>query len=99
MHMYTGIQLGLFALLYVIKSIKMIAIAFPVVIAICIPIRLYILPKIFLPHELILLDSEDDEIEEWIGKNVVEDDDDVKSQKSHKSDHMELAMIDSETGC
>ena len=102
MHLYTGIQLGLFGMLYVIKSIKMIAIAFPIVIAICIPIRLYILPKIFLPHELILLDSEDDEIEEWIGKNVVDDDDENRSHKSchsKKNDHVELSMMEIETGC
>jgi hypothetical protein len=40
MHLYTGIQLFMFALLYVIKSIKSIAIAFPIVIALCIPLRL-----------------------------------------------------------
>jgi len=70
MHMYTGIQLFLFVLLYVIKSIKSIAIAFPIVIALCIPVRIYILPRLFTKDELILLDSEDEKIEEWIGENV-----------------------------
>lgn len=66
-HYYTGIQLFLFALLYTIKSIKMIAIAFPVVIAACIPIRLYLLPRIFTYDELVLLDSGDDAlIDKWL---------------------------------
>jgi hypothetical protein len=66
MHTYTLIQLSLFALLYAVKSIKPIAIAFPIVIAACIPFRLYILPKFFKEGELIVLDSEDEVIEEWI---------------------------------
>jgi hypothetical protein len=66
-HMYTTIQVLLFALLYVIKSIHEIAIAFPIIIALCIPIRLYLLPKFFNDFELILLDSEDSEIDEWLG--------------------------------
>jgi len=54
-------------MLYEIKSFKPIAIAFPLVIAACIPIRLYLLPKWFTEDELILLDSGDDEIiDEWL---------------------------------
>lgn len=71
MHLYTLIQLCLFALLYAVKSWKAVAIAFPVIIAACIPVRLYILPKIFTKDELILLDSEDEEIEEWIRKEMI----------------------------
>ena len=66
MHTYTAIQFALFATLYAVKSIKSIAIAFPIVIAVCIPFRLYVLPKIFTEGELIVLDSEDEVIEEWI---------------------------------
>lgn len=66
MHMYTLMQLSLFVLLYAVKSIKVIAIAFPIVIAACIPFRLFVLPRIFSEDELIVLDSEDEVIEEWI---------------------------------
>lgn len=66
MHIYTLLQLFLFVLLYAVKSIKVIAIAFPIVIAACIPFRMYILPRIFSEGELIVLDSEDEVIEEWI---------------------------------
>ena len=59
---FTLIQLLLFVLLYVVKAVKTIAIAFPIVIALCIPIRLYLLPKFFTPDELILLDGEDEAI-------------------------------------
>eukprot|EP00559_Dactyliosolen_fragilissimus_P003061 CAMPEP_0184864530 /NCGR_PEP_ID=MMETSP0580-20130426/15285_1 /TAXON_ID=1118495 /ORGANISM="Dactyliosolen fragilissimus" /LENGTH=628 /DNA_ID=CAMNT_0027363365 /DNA_START=8 /DNA_END=1894 /DNA_ORIENTATION=- len=73
MHLYTGIQLFMFILLYVIKSIKVIAIAFPVVIALCIPLRIYVLPKIFTSSELLLLDGEDEEIERWTIERTEED--------------------------
>jgi hypothetical protein len=62
MHMFTGIQLALFILLYVVKSIKSIAILFPLVIAACIPIRLYLLPKYFSKEELVYIDGDDSEI-------------------------------------
>jgi len=66
-HLYTCVQIVLFGMLYEIKSFKPIAIAFPLVIAACIPIRLYLLPKWFTEDELILLDSGDDEIiDEWL---------------------------------
>ena len=71
MHTYTLIQLSLFVLLYAVKSAKPVAIAFPIVIAACIPIRLYLLPKFFTDDELILLDAEDEKIEEWLEDNVV----------------------------
>mmetsp|Transcript_23146 Transcript_23146/g.34321 ORF Transcript_23146/g.34321 Transcript_23146/m.34321 type:complete len:634 (+) Transcript_23146:169-2070(+) len=66
MHCYTLIQMGLFGLLYAVKSYKTISIAFPLVIAACIPIRLYVLPRIFSQDELILLDAEDKEIDAWM---------------------------------
>jgi len=65
MHKYTCIQLLLFLILYFVKSIKSIAIAFPIIIAACIPIRLYLLPKIFSKEELLMLDGEDSVINEW----------------------------------
>ena len=69
MHAFTAIQLGLFVLLYAVKSIKTIAIAFPIVIACCIPIRLYVLPRFFTEKELIMLDSDDATIRKWLIAN------------------------------
>ena len=57
LHAYTAMQLALFVLLYVVKAIKSIAIAFPLVIAACIPFRLYVLPRIFSQAELHALDG------------------------------------------
>jgi hypothetical protein len=66
MHLYTLIQVALFALLYAVKAIKPIAIAFPLIIALCIPIRLYILPRIFTEEELVMIDSDDATIKAWL---------------------------------
>ena len=70
MHKYTAIQLFLFVLLYVVQVIQAIAIVFPIIIKVCIPIRMYILPKYFTEVELIMLDGEDEEIENWIANNA-----------------------------
>lgn len=59
LHLYTALQLALFVLLYVVKAIKSIAIAFPLVIAACIPVRLYLLPRLFTKAELHALDGDD----------------------------------------
>merc|ERR1719487_2571557 len=64
MHKFTAIQLFLFLLLYFVKSVKSIAIAFPLVIAACIPVRTLLLPKYFTREELIYIDGDDAEIEE-----------------------------------
>ncbi len=39
-------QVAMFAFLYAVKSVEAIAIAFPLVIAACIPIRCLLLPKV-----------------------------------------------------
>ena len=66
MHLFTAIQLGLFVLLYTVKAIKTIAIAFPLIIACCIPIRLYLLPKIFTEKELTMIDSDEEAVKNWL---------------------------------
>jgi len=73
MHMYTGIQFFMFASLYAIKSVKMISIAFPIIIAICIPMRLYLLPKIFNQDELLFLDGDDAKINKRISDLVLDE--------------------------
>mmetsp|Transcript_41350 Transcript_41350/g.125152 ORF Transcript_41350/g.125152 Transcript_41350/m.125152 type:complete len:734 (-) Transcript_41350:332-2533(-) len=80
-HLFTAIQLFLFVTLYVVKAIKSIAIVFPIIIALCIPIRLYVLPKLFTADELALLDGDDKEISECLSK----DEFDFKSAASKES--------------
>ena len=73
MHLFTAIQLFFFASLYVVKSIKVIAIAFPILIALCIPVRIYLLPKIFNEDELILIDSDPNTVKMWIANKEQEE--------------------------
>ena len=71
-HLFTIIQLFFFALLYVVKNFKVISIAFPLFILLCIPVRLYLLPKVFTDDELTLLDGTPEEIEDWILVNATD---------------------------
>jgi hypothetical protein len=66
LHKYTLIQVSLFVLLMVFRSISVIAIAFPIIVKACIPIRMYILPKFFTEEQLCLLDAEDDDIDRLV---------------------------------
>ena len=50
-----------------IKSVKSVSIMFPLIIALCIPVRLYLMPKIFSPAALVLIDGDDDEIRAFDG--------------------------------
>jgi hypothetical protein len=65
-HMYTVCQMMFFAGVFVVQNTKAIAIAFPFMTLMCIPGRLWLLPKIFEGWELLLLDGEEEEIQEWI---------------------------------
>jgi len=103
-HLFTGIQLLLFVILYIVKAIKVIAIAFPIVIALCIPIRLYVLPKIFTPHELVLIDGNDDEIKQLMlgGRrldfetNVVQEGTKISDEKPTPATSVEDGVGDTE---
>ena len=89
-HKMTAVQLFLFALLYVVKTIKSIAIGFPLIIAACIPIRIYLLPKMFDADVLTLLDGDDDEDGEAARVGVVdlaEMDRELEVDHGHGDDH------------
>ena len=66
MHYFTAIQIGLFMMLLVFRSVKVIAIAFPIIIKACIPIRMYILPRIFTVEELIMIDTDDETVKQYL---------------------------------
>lgn len=91
-HLFTGIQLLLFSLLYVVKSIKTIAIAFPLMIAACIPIRMFLLPKIFSEEELILLDTDEGTVKEWLQAHEHGDEDGSGSDKFAENKHDDIEM-------
>jgi hypothetical protein len=63
LHKYTAIQVSLFATLITFRSISVVAIAFPIVVKACMPIRMYLLPRWFTEEELCLLDAEEDDID------------------------------------
>lgn len=65
-HKYTIFQIFFFACVFVVQNVKVIAIAFPLMTFLCIPARLFFLPKFFEGWELVLLDGEDSEIAGWI---------------------------------
>jgi len=65
-HKYTFIQIVFFACVFVVQNTKKIAIAFPLMTLLCIPGRMYLLPKFLEGWELLLLDGEDERIAEWI---------------------------------
>ena len=50
-----------------LQNIKAISIAFPFMTFLCIPARLFFLPKLFAGWELCLLDGEEDHIIAWAG--------------------------------
>ncbi|XP_051839433.1 anion exchange protein 3 isoform X2 [Antechinus flavipes] len=60
MHLFTFIQLGCIALLWLVKS-TVISLAFPFVLLLTVPLRHCVLPRIFHERELQALDSEDAE--------------------------------------
>jgi hypothetical protein len=86
MNLMTYIQLGCFVLLYGVKSVKQIAIAFPIVIALCIPVRTHLLPKFFTTDELTLLDGEAEDIQAVLAKMDTERGMDTPAEKVCKQD-------------
>jgi hypothetical protein len=100
-HLYTFIQVLSFGMLYAVKSIEVIAIAFPIIIFANIPIRSFILPRIFSKDELVCLDGEDVEIEKYLAdkatsiKNVSDGSgDEVSVDDSRKMEEMEVVDIE-----
>jgi len=65
-HKYTVFQILFFLGVFMVQNTKSIAIAFPFMTLMCIPGRLWLLPKFFENWELLLLDGEEDEIQQWI---------------------------------
>jgi HCO3- transporter family len=65
-HYYTLWQLFFFALIFLVQNFPEISIIFPMMTLLCIPARMYFLPRFFAGWELELLDGDDLNIAKWI---------------------------------
>jgi hypothetical protein len=65
-HLYTFFEIVFFCGVFIVQNFKVVAIVFPFMTLLCIPARLYLLPKFFEGWELLLLDGEDEQIDEWM---------------------------------
>jgi HCO3- transporter family len=67
-HRFTLIQLVLFACLSALQHFPRtsVAVFFPLMVLLCIPVRLYVLPRYFEGWEMVLLDGTEDEVKEWV---------------------------------
>jgi len=94
-HLFTVLEICFFMGVFIVQNTESIAIIFPFMTLLCIPGRLFLLPKFFQGWELLLLDGENEMIEEWIalkeGKvkprmDLAEDpDDDVEELEEGKA--------------
>jgi len=98
MDLMTYIQIGCFVLLYGVKSVKEIALAFPIVIALFLPVRTYLLPKVFTEDELTLLDGNDEDIKAVIAKldptRGIDDSEETASTQDPSSDTSGSPSVD-----
>ena len=97
-HLYTFVQIIFFGLLYMVKTIKTIAIAFPFFILLCIPVRLYLLPKWFYDFELIVLDGSPEEVGAFVRKWAIEADEYENQNDEVKPLVDEANLSDTATG-
>jgi hypothetical protein len=67
---YTMFQLLFFGIVFAVMNTKKIAIAFPLMTMLCIPARLFLLPRFFEGWELLLLDGEDDGVATWLSRKL-----------------------------
>ena len=65
-HMYTLWQLFFFGLIFLVQNFPQISIVFPLMTLLCIPARLFFLPRFFKGWELCLLDGDDEDIARWL---------------------------------
>ncbi|KAL3905711.1 MAG: hypothetical protein SGARI_004329 [Bacillariaceae sp.] len=68
-------------MLYTVKTIKTIAIAFPFFILLCIPARLYLLPRIFYGYELVVLDGSPEEVESFVREHAIPEGEEEEEEK------------------
>ncbi len=69
-HVYTTIQITFFGLVFLVQNYDLISMGFPLMTLLCIPARIYLLPKFFEGWELLLLDGEQSKIKKWLKKKA-----------------------------
>jgi uncharacterized integral membrane protein len=95
-HMFTVFQIVFFLGVFFVQNTQSVAIGFPFMTLMCIPVRLFLAPKFFEGWELCLLDGYDEEVEEWIAaKEVAEQNDDESSSDLSRTE-MNTNVISSE---
>jgi uncharacterized integral membrane protein len=67
-HLYTGLQIFFFSLIFVVQNMSVISIIFPLMTLLCIPARLYFLPRFFTGWEMLLMDGDDEDIKDWVDR-------------------------------
>ena len=105
-HKYTVFQIIFFCGIFVVMNIPAISIIFPFMTLLCIPSRLFFLPKFFQGWELLLLDGEDENIEEWIEAKrtgeanimMASDGDDNKSGSEIEKTEMDFGSLRDDAG-
>ena len=97
-HMYTIIQTVFFAGVFTVQNFKKIAIVFPFMTLMCIPGRLYLLPRFFSGWELALLDGSDEDIAAVMQAKEEEAGDEASGGSAQKYSAM-LRTVENETSC
>ena len=85
-HMYTFLQIMFFLGVFVVQNTKAIAIVFPFMTMLCIPGRLFLLPRFLEGWELLLLDGYDEDVNEWLALREGKDDKDDKDPEMDASE-------------
>jgi len=92
-HMYTLVQMVFFALVFTVQNFKAIAIIFPLMTLLCIPGRLFVAGKLFEGWELLLLDGDEEQIDEWLEakestvRSIAFGDDDYQEDFDQDAEH------------
>ena len=98
-HLYTVLQIVFFCGIFIVQNTKSIAIIFPFMTLLCIPGRLFLLPKFLEGWELLLLDGDNEDIEEWValkeGHEVPSRSRDVEAGSANGGDEMSIGEDDS----
>jgi len=92
-HMYTVIQIMFFVGVFAVQNIKAISIAFPFMTLMCIPGRLFLLPRLFEKWELTLLDGNEEDIKDLVERGELEGGGDGKKMEDGPG-HTDIQVID-----
>jgi uncharacterized integral membrane protein len=93
-HLYTILQIVFFLGIFVVMNTPGASIVFPFMTFLCIPARLFLLPRFFAGWELLLLDGDSDKIEEWVDAKV----ESIRGFEAHKNDQTGVTDVEAFNG-